>query len=57
MERINRMTIEQVLAKKGENLNIQYVIRSLPLSEMKRTQIWEGIEYDNFEMWFYANCV
>jgi hypothetical protein len=57
MERIEKMTIEQVLEHKGKNLNIQYVIRCLPLKELQRTKNWNGIKYNTFEDWFYANCV
>lgn len=57
MERIEKMTIEQVLEHKGKNLNIQYVIRCLPLEELQRTKNWNGIKYNTFEDWFYANCV
>jgi hypothetical protein len=57
MEKIEKMTIEKVLEYKGKNLNIQYVIRCLPLKELQRTKSWNGVKYNTFEEWFYANCV
>jgi hypothetical protein len=29
----------------------------LPLKELQRTKNWNGIKYNTFEDWFYANCV
>jgi hypothetical protein len=57
MDTIKKMTIEEVLKYKGENLNMRYVIRCLPSKELQRTREWEGVKYSTFEDWFYANCV
>jgi hypothetical protein len=57
MEKIEKLTVEQVLEHKGKNLNIHYVIRCLSLKEANRTRNWNGVKYNTIEEWFYANCV
>lgn len=50
------MTIEQVIQRRNENLDVKYVMRLLPLSEIKRTKNWNGKWYGTFEEWFYENA-